>query len=67
MKSPWYLRNADLHCELLIDPVRTVIQNVALSHLERLRNHTNYEVSNLLIVSEEMRRLLRVRPLDLAH
>ena len=66
MKSPWYLRNADLHCELLIDPVRTVIQNVALSHLERFRNHSNDEVSNHLLVSESLRRLRRVKPLDLA-
>ena len=25
MKCPWFLRNADLHCELEIDPVKTVI------------------------------------------
>ena len=62
MNCSWYIKNAYLYRDHGIDPVKTVIQNFALSHLERLRNHTNYEVSNLLIVPERMRRLRRVRP-----
>ena len=50
MKCPWQIRNADFHRDVEIDPVKTVIQNYALTHLERLLNHTNYEVSNILIV-----------------
>ena len=53
MKRPWYIRNADLHRDLGIDPVKT-------------ENHSNGEVSNLL-VPEGIRRLRRVRPLDLAQ
>ena len=60
MRCPWHIRNADLHRDLGIDPVKTVIHNFALSHLERLRNNTNYEVSNLLIVPERMRILRKV-------
>ena len=36
--------NADLHRDLGIDPVKTVNQNFSSSHLEQLRNHSNYEV-----------------------
>ena len=39
MKSPSYIRNADLHRDVGINPVKTVNQNFALSHLEQLRDN----------------------------
>ena len=42
MRSSWYIKNTDLQRDLGIDPVKAVIQNFVLSHLEQLHNHTNY-------------------------
>ena len=59
--------NADLHYDPRIAAVKTVIQNFAVSHLERLYNHSYDEISNLPLVPEGIRRLPRVRPLYLAQ
>ena len=62
MDCPWYIRNADLHRDLGIDLVKKVAQSLASAHALRLHNHVNEEVSNLLLSSEGVRRLRRVRP-----
>ena len=62
VNATWYVRNDDLHRDLQIDKVKTVIQQYAKSDSERLRLHINQEASNLY-----ERRLNRVLPSDLVQ
>ena len=67
VNAPWYVRNDDLHRDLQIDKVKTVIQQYAKSHSERLRLHINQEASNLYSRMNNERRLNRVLPSDLVQ
>ena len=67
VNAPWYVRNDDLHRDLQIDKVKTVIKQYAKSHSERLRLHINQEASNLLSRMNTERRLNRVLPSDLVQ
>jgi hypothetical protein len=64
VNAPWYIRNDDLHRDLLVDFVTIKIQRFAQKHEERL-HHENIEVIQLLDNMEIVRRLQRKKPFEL--
>lgn len=65
VNAPWYVRNRDLHRDLLIPAVTEEIKSYAQKHKVRLEHHVNPEASQLLY-STGPRRLQRKKPLELA-
>jgi hypothetical protein len=57
--APWYIRNNDLHRDLLVDFVSSEIQRFAQKHEERLHHHVNNEAIQLLDNTDIVRRLQR--------
>lgn len=66
MNVPWYIRNSDLQRDIGIEPVNSVINSYATTHMLRLSTHPNEEASSLANVAETTRRLRRTRTRDLA-
>ena len=62
---PWYIRTTDLHRDLGIEPITTAIKSYAVSHMMRLHVHPNEEASRLAHITDEPRRLRRMRIHDL--
>ena len=63
--APWYVRNADLHRDLLMDMVTAEVKRFARKHEERLLHHNNVEGIQLLDNGELMRGLKRTKPFEL--
>jgi hypothetical protein len=64
VNAPWYIRNNDLHKDLLVDFVSSEIQRFAQKHEERLHRHVNIEAIQLLDNVDIVRRLQRKNPLS---
>lgn len=67
VNAPWYLRNSDIHRDLRVDTVKTVIQKYAAKHQTRLSSHVNQEARNLYNTEDQPRRLQRTKPQDLVR
>jgi hypothetical protein len=65
VKAPWYVRNKDLHRDLLVDVVTSEIQKFAQKHEGRLYQHENAEAIQLLDNSGIVRRLQRKKNFEL--
>jgi uncharacterized protein YeeX (DUF496 family) len=65
VKALWYVRNSDLHRDLVIETVTDIIAKFAKSHEKRLQDHINIEVSRLLNVYNIARRLKRKKLFEL--
>jgi len=63
--APWYIRNDNLHKDLDVETVDSVIKNYAQSHEQRLQRHTNVEALQLLNNDGLVRRLKRTKPFEL--
>lgn len=63
--APWYIRNANLHKDLGVDFVDTILKKQAQSHHQRLQSHVNVEARQLLEDIHMAKRLKRKRPFDL--
>jgi hypothetical protein len=61
--KPWYIRNNDIHRDLQVDVVFSVIQRFAQKHEGRLHHHENVEDIQLLDNMEIVRRLQRKKKL----
>jgi hypothetical protein len=65
VNAPWYARNSDIHQDLGVETVASVIARHAISHGNRLQHPVNEEASRLLYVQHLMRRLKRTKPFEL--
>lgn len=65
VNAPWYIRNDDIHKDLKIAPIAEEIQRFARKHEERLHQHQNVEMLQILDNSQQVRRLNRVKPFEL--
>lgn len=65
MNATWYIRNDDIQRDLTVETVVDEIRRFAVKHEERLHQHENVEVIQLLDNSALVRRLKRVKPCDL--
>lgn len=65
VNAPWYIRNEDLHRDLKVDFVSTVIKKFAEAHEHRLHHHVNVEAIQLLDNTNIVRRLKRKKPFEL--
>jgi EAL domain-containing protein (putative c-di-GMP-specific phosphodiesterase class I) len=65
-KAPWYARNSDIHRDLGVEKVASIIARHAISHENRLQHHVTEEASasRLLNVQHLIRRLKRTKPLE---
>jgi hypothetical protein len=63
VNAPWYIRNNDLHRDLLVDFVSSEIHRFAQKHEERLHHHANIEAIQLLDNVDIVRRLQRKKTL----
>jgi hypothetical protein len=62
VNAPWYIRNNDLHRDLLVNFVSSEIQRFAQKHEELLHHHVNIEAIQLLENLDIVRRLQRKKP-----
>lgn len=67
VKVPWYVRNENIHKDLGMDTVMDVIGIVAKRHDQRLHNHVNISVLQLLDNNNKVWRLKRTKPSDLVQ
>ena len=67
VNAPWYSRNSDIHRELGVESVASIIARYAVSHKKRLQHHINEEASRLLNVQNITRRLKRTKPFELTE
>ena len=65
VNAPWYIRNDDLHRDLKMEFVTTIIQKFAEAHEHRLHQHVNVEAIQLLDNTDLVRRLKRTKPFEL--
>jgi hypothetical protein len=65
VNASWYIRNNDLHRDLLVDFVTSEIQRFAQKYEERLHHHENIEAIQLLDITDIVRRLQRKNPFEL--
>jgi hypothetical protein len=65
VNAPWFVRNSDLHRDLGIPMVKAEIKRLAGKHEDRLHQHINIEALQLLDNQQLVRRLKRLKPLDL--
>lgn len=65
VNAPWYIRNNDLHRDLEIETVDEEIKKHAVMHGERIAQHMNVEVRNMVNTTDTLRRLKRKKPSDL--
>jgi hypothetical protein len=54
--APWYACNSDIHRDLGVETVASIIARHAISHENRLRYHVNEEASRHLNVQPLIRR-----------
>jgi hypothetical protein len=62
--NPWHIRNDNLHKDLNVQAVDSVIKTYAQSH-ERLQRHINVEALQLLNSDGLVRRLKGIKPFEL--
>jgi hypothetical protein len=62
---PWYIRKDNLHKDLDVATVDSVIKQYAQRHEQRLRRHINVEALQLLHDDGLVRRLQRTKPFEL--
>jgi len=67
VNAPWYIRNDNLHKDLDVETVESVIKKYAQSHEKRPQRHINVEVQQLLIIDGLPRRLKRTKPFELVQ
>ena len=48
VNTPWYIRNCELHRDLHLDTVTEEIKKYAIRHHQRLHNHENQEMKQML-------------------
>jgi hypothetical protein len=65
--APWYIRNGNIHTELDVETVDSVIKQYAQSHEQRLQRHINVEALQLLNSDGLVRRLKRTKPFELVQ
>ena len=63
--APWYIRNDNLHKDLDVETVDSVIKKYTQSHEQRLQRHINLEALQLLNNDGQVRRLKRTKPFEL--
>jgi hypothetical protein len=67
VNAPWYARNSNIHRDLGVETVASIIARHAISHGNRLQHHVNEEASRLLNVQHFIRRLKRTKPFELVN
>jgi hypothetical protein len=65
VNAPWYIRNDNLHEDLDVATVDSVIKQYAQRHEQRLHRHINVEAVQLLHNDGLVRRLQRIKPFEL--
>jgi hypothetical protein len=65
--APWYIRNDNLHKDLDVETVDSVIKKYAQSHEQRLQRHINVEALQLLNNAGLVRRLKLTKPFELVQ
>jgi hypothetical protein len=65
VNAPWYARNSDIHRDLRVETVASIVTRHAISHGNRLHHHVNEEASRLLTVQHLIRPLKRTEPFEL--
>ena len=63
--APWYIRNDNLHKDLDVETVDSVIKKYAQSHEQGLQRHINVEALQLLNSDGLVRRLKLTKPFEL--
>jgi len=63
--APWYIRNNNVHKDLDVETVDSVIKKYAQSHEQRIQRHINVEALQLLNNDGLVRRLKRTKPFEL--
>jgi hypothetical protein len=63
--APWYARNSDIHRDLGVETVASIIARHAISHGNRLQHHANEVASRLLNVQHLIKRLERTKLFEL--
>jgi hypothetical protein len=53
VNAPWYARNSNIHRDLGVETVTSIIARHALSHENRPQHHVNVEASRLLNVQHD--------------
>jgi hypothetical protein len=61
----WFARNSDIHPDLDVETVASIIARHAILHENHLQHHINEEASRLLNVQHLIRRLERTKPFEL--
>ena len=64
--APWYLTNNQLHSDLDILSVEEEIKRYSSNYIDRLKCHLNPLARDLTSTTDEVRRLNRYHPIDLA-
>jgi hypothetical protein len=65
MDAPRYIRNDNLHKDLDMETVDSVIRKYAQSHEQQLHRHINVEALQLLNNGGLVRRLKQTKPFEL--
>jgi hypothetical protein len=65
VNAPWYTSNSDIHQDLGVETVSSIIARHAISHENRLQHHVNEKASRLLNVQHLIRLLMRTKPFEL--
>jgi len=65
--APWYIRNDNLHKDLDVETVDSVIKKYAQSHEQQLQWHIHVEALQLLNSDGLVRRLKRTKPFQLVQ
>jgi hypothetical protein len=63
----WYVRNSDLHCDLMIKKVTDINAIFANSHEKRLQDHISIKESRLVNMNNITRRLKRMKLFELVR
>jgi hypothetical protein len=65
VNAPWYIRNDNLHKDLDMETVDSVIRMYAQSQEQRLHRHIHVEALQLLNNGSLVRRIKRTKPFEL--
>ena len=65
--APWYAQNDNLHKDLDVETVDSIIKKYAQSHEQRLQQHINVQAVQLLNNDGLVRRLKRTKPFELVQ
>ena len=65
VEAPWYVRNDNLHKDLDVETVDSVIKMYAQSHEQRLQRYIKLKAFQLLKNGGPVRRLKRTKPFEL--